>query len=129
MLIRRVRRGISERARAVHADLQPAAYLLLAHLAYQGPHRASALAEVFDIDKGAVSRQVQHLLDLGLVDRQPDPDDGRATLLTPSKEGRRGLDTVTRSRRMRLEEQLGDWPEDDLARFTELLGRYNRALG
>ena len=39
------------------------------------------------MDKGAVSRQVQHLVDLGLVDRQPDPDDGRATLLAASADG------------------------------------------
>ena len=46
--------------------------------------RASAIAEAFGIDKGAISRQVQHLVDLGLVDRTPDPADGRADLLAAS---------------------------------------------
>ena len=48
--------------------------------------RASAIAEQFDIDKGAISRQVQHLVDLGLVDRVTDPDDGRAMLVSVSDE-------------------------------------------
>ena len=44
VLIRRVRRAIGERARAVHPGLQPMSYLLLAHLAETGPMRSSALA-------------------------------------------------------------------------------------
>ena len=61
VLIRRVKRVIGQRSRAVHADLQPSSYLMLAYLAETGPMRSSALAEAFDVDKGAVSRQVQHL--------------------------------------------------------------------
>ena len=41
VLIRRVRRAIGERARAVHPDLQPMSYLMLAHLAESGPLRSS----------------------------------------------------------------------------------------
>ena len=88
MLIRRVRRVIGERARAVHPDLQPPAYLMLGYVLDEGPIRASELCTVFDIDKGGISRQVQHLVDLGLVDRTPDPDDGRATLISVSDDGR-----------------------------------------
>ena len=102
VLIRRVRRVIGERARAVHEDLQPASYLLLAHLAEVGPSRSSAIVEAFGIDKGAISRQVQHLVDLGLVERAPTPrrprhadlitDEGRARL-APSPGHRRKLST------------------------------------
>ena len=69
VMIRRVRRVIGERARAVHPDLQPASYLMLGYVRDHGPIRASAVGHAFDIDKGAISRQVQHLLDLGLLDR------------------------------------------------------------
>ena len=82
----------------------------------KGPLRASAIAEAFDIDKGAVSRQVQHLVDLGLVERAPDPDDGRATLVAASDEADAGSTEVARHRRKWLDERLGDWSaEDDLA--------------
>lgn len=129
VLIRRVRRAIGERARAVHPDLQAMSYLMLAHLAESGPLRSSALAEIFGVDKGAVSRQVQHLVELDLLDRTPDPADGRATLLSPSEDARRRLREVQKQRRRRLDERLGDWSESDLEALVAALGRYNRTLG
>ena len=86
--MRRVRRALSERAALVHPSLQPSSYVMLAHLIEAGPRRSSDIAEAFDLDKGAVSRQVQHLVELGLVERTPDPADGRATILTATTEAR-----------------------------------------
>lgn len=128
VLVRRVRRVVHERARAVHPDLQPVSYLMLGYLLHDGPVRASALSVAFDMDKGSVSRQVQTLLDLGLLDRTPDPADGRATLLSVSDEGRRRLADVADHRRKLLAERLGDWSEADLDQFVGLLSRYNAAL-
>jgi DNA-binding MarR family transcriptional regulator len=128
VLVRRIRRVIHERARAVHEDLQPSAYLLLAWLAEEGPVRASAVAESFGIDKGAISRQIQHLVDLGLATREPDPDDGRATLVAASPDAVRRMADVAAHRRKWLDEQLGDWSPDELAAFVDTLARYNDAL-
>lgn len=129
VLIRRVRRVIGERARAVHPELLPASYLMLGYVRDNGPLRASAMCSVFDIDKAAISRQVQHLIDLGLVDREPDPEDGRATLLSVSEEGAQRLEAVAVQRRELLAERLGDWPVDELEDFAAFLRRYNDALG
>ena len=129
MLLQRVRRVIGERARAVHPDLQPSTYLLLAHVAEVGPVRASALVEDIGIDKGAVSRQAQHLVFLGLLTRTQDPDDGRATLLAVSEEGRSRLERVGRDRSERFGQLLGDWSDDELADFGDRLARYNATLG
>jgi DNA-binding MarR family transcriptional regulator len=128
VLIRRVKRVIGERARAVHDELQPASYLMLSWLADEGPVRASSMVEKFNIDKGAVSRQLQHLDDLGLVVRTPDPDDGRATLVAASDDARRRLADVAAHRRKWLDEQLGDWTAEELGRFAVTLEKYNRAL-
>ena len=128
VLIRRIRRVIGERARAVHEDLQPAAYLMLSWLVDEGPVRASAMVEKFNIDKGAVSRQLHHLDELGLVERTPDPDDGRATLVVASEEGRRRLADVSEHRRKWLDEQLGDWTDERLDGFAQQLEEYNEAL-
>jgi DNA-binding MarR family transcriptional regulator len=128
VLVRRVRRVVGERARSVHPDLQPVSYLMLGYLLHEGAVRASALSTAFDMDKGSVSRQVQHLLDLGLLDRTPDPDDGRATLLSVSDDGLRRLGDVAAHRRKLLAERLGDWTAEDLDRFVGLLSRYNAAL-
>lgn len=128
VLVRRIRRVIHERARAMHADLQPSAYLLLAWLAEEGPVRASAIAESLAIDKGAISRQLQHLVDLGLVVREPDPADGRATLVAASQDAVRRMADVAEHRRTWLDEQLGDWSDAELAGFVDTLARYNDAL-
>lgn len=128
VLIRRVRRVIGERARAVHPELLPASYLMLSYVRDHGPVRASAVGQVFDIDKGAISRQVQHLIDLGLIDRSPDPEDGRATLLTASPDAVRRLGEVADERRALLAERLGDWSPEEMASFAASLRRYNAAL-
>jgi DNA-binding MarR family transcriptional regulator len=128
VMVRRIRRVIALRARAVHPDLAPSSYLMLTYVAEHGPLRASEIADQFDIDKGAVSRQVSHLTELGLLARVTDPEDGRALLVSASDEGRSRLTDVARHRRKWLDERLGDWSEEELAGFVETLGRYNRAL-
>jgi DNA-binding MarR family transcriptional regulator len=129
VLIRRVRRVIGDRARLVHPELQTSSYLMLGYVADHGPLRASAMSTIFDVDKGAISRQVQHLVDLGLVDRTPDPDDGRATLISVSDEGARRFRDVTEHRRKWFDERLGDWTADELLAFAGTMHRYNQALG
>lgn len=128
VMVRRVRRVIHERARAVHPDLQPAAYLMLSYLVEAGPVRSSEVSEVFGVGKGPISRQVQHLVDLGLVERSPDPADGRATLLSASADALTRTREVVRRRRRSLDEQLGDWSDEDLSGFVAALARYNRSL-
>ena len=128
VLIRRVRRVIGERARAVHPDLQPASYLMLTFLAAEGPQRSSVVSEKFNVDKGAISRQVQQLVDLGFVERTRDPADGRAMMLGVTDEGRRRLTDTSRQRRKLLDERLSGWTDDELAAFVTALGRYNRTL-
>ena len=128
VMVRRIRRIIRERASAVHPDLQPSSYLLLGWLNQHGPQRGSAVAEQFEIDKGAISRQIQHLQDLGLVDRSPDPDDGRATLVAASATAVERLALVNDERRQWLDERLGDWSDAELRTFVTQLGSYNRAL-
>ena len=129
VLVRRVKRVIGERARAVHPDLQPASYLMLMYLAAEGPQRSSVMSETFGVDKGAISRQVQHLLELGLLVREDDPDDGRAMLISASADAVHRMQAVDRDRRRWLEEQLAGWSEADLREFVTGLARYNSALG
>lgn len=128
VLIRRIRRVIAERAHLVHEDLQPASYLMLGYVAEHGPLRASSMSEIFAIDKGAISRQVQHLVDLGLVGRISDPDDGRASLVSATDEAVRRLEAVAAARREWLGDRLNDWSDERLDAFASELGAYNEAL-
>ncbi|CAN5356639.1 MarR family transcriptional regulator [soil metagenome] len=128
VMIRRLRRVIGVRAVMVHPDLQPASYLLLSSVAQSGPVRASALVELFDTDKGAISRQVGHLLELGLLQKEPDPVDARASLISVTDEAAGRLADVTEHRHKLIDEGLSDWSDEQLESFTEELGRYNVAL-
>lgn len=127
-LIRRVKRVMGERAREVHPDLHPMTYVILTHLAASGPMRGAELSDVFGMDKGGVSRQVQTLVDLGLVERRPDVEDRRAVLLDATDEGRERLATVSRHRSDRFDERLSGWSDAELAGFARQLAAYNRAL-
>ena len=128
VLVRRIRRLIAERARMVHPELSPVAYSMLMALNYSGPRRASDLVDIFAIDKGAVSRQVGALLDLGLIERSPDPEDRRAAILAITEEGSRRLGTIADLRRREVLERLSGWSDEDLKAFVDVMARYNNAL-
>lgn len=127
-LTRRARRVVADRAAAVHPDLQPAAYLMLALLTDRGTLRPSEVAEFFDIDKGSISRQVHQLVELGLVAKTRDPEDGRALVLEMTADGARRMEAMHAQRRVRYSERLEAWSDEDLRTLAELLTRYNASL-
>ncbi|NYI80860.1 MarR family winged helix-turn-helix transcriptional regulator [Nocardioides panzhihuensis] len=128
MFLRRGKRAMSARGRMLHPDLPPGGYMLLTWLAEHGPVRASALVDGLGIDKGAVSRMVQTIIDLGLLERHPDPEDGRASLVSVTAKAREGLDRVARERRVRFNDRLADWSPDEIDQLSGMLSRYNEAL-
>ena len=128
VLGRRFRTLISERAAEVHPQLQPSSYYILAFLIENGPTRGSALADQFGIDKGAISRQVQHLVELGLVERAADPDDGRAHLISATPEALRLQETAGEMLAQRWRRQLEGWSDAELRSFAAQLGRFNSDL-
>jgi DNA-binding MarR family transcriptional regulator len=114
---------------AEHPDaVERATYFLLVHLVKGGPQRAGALAEAVHSDPSTISRQVAHLVRLGLVERMADPEDGRATLLTATDEGRRVFEENRRMRIERFAGLLSDWPVEDRRKFAELLDRFATAF-
>jgi DNA-binding MarR family transcriptional regulator len=127
-LLRRIRRGLAERAVQVHPELNPTSYMLLTTLRDQGARRAADLAELFALDKGAVSRIVGQLIDLGLVARSPDPADGRASILTATDEALRRLAEVREHRRANFDDRLAGWEPAEIEDLAAQLGRFNAAL-
>lgn len=129
LVLRRARGGGGELSREVHPDLDGSAYALLSYVAESGTGmRASAIAVLFGVDKGAISRQVTRLERVGLLERRIDPQDGRAMLLVATDEGRRRLAAAVAARRERFRARLADWPEDDVAELARLLRRLNGSL-
>ena len=128
VLMWRAKRAMKERGRMLHPDLPPGGYLMLTWIAERAPVRASALVEGLGIDKGAVSRMVQAMVDLGLLERHPDPADGRASLVSVTAEARSALDRVTRERRVRFDLRLSEWSPVEIDQLSAMLSRYNEAL-
>lgn len=100
-----------------------ATYVLLFHLTTGGPQRAKTLAETVCVDPSTVSRQVDQLVRLGLVERQADPDDGRATVLAATPEGYAAHRRMHERRDAMLTQVMHDWEADDVELLTTLLGR------
>jgi DNA-binding MarR family transcriptional regulator len=127
-LVRLIER-VQAQYQAEHPDaVDRATYLLLVHLAKDGARRAGALAEAVHSDPSTVSRQVAHLVGLGLVERVADPADGRATLLVATDEGRRVFDENRQLRNRRIAGLMAPWPDDDRRAFARLLARFTEAF-
>jgi DNA-binding MarR family transcriptional regulator len=102
-----------------------AAYGLLFQLVKDGPQRSSALAETACVDPSTVSRQVAQLVKAGLVERQSDPEDGRASLLVATDAGRAVYQAKQEHRERMFARVLDGWSTADVEALTTLLARLN----
>lgn len=128
VLLRRARSVSFKLAREVHEGLDAAEYSLLVVLDDVDAMRASELAVRFGLDKSTVSRQLGHLEEMGLVERVPDPVDGRARLIRLTDEGRERVHRVREQRRQHVRNALSAWPTQDVRALGALLDRLNRTL-
>ena len=64
----------------------------------------------------------------GYVDRTPDPDDGRATLLQVTNAGESFLAEVREQRIAVLSDAVSDWSDKDIATLTRLSRRLAKDL-
>lgn len=106
------------------SGIDRSAIMLLKTLAMHGPRRSSELATAVHSDPSTVSRQVAGLVRDGLVERQADPEDGRASVLVPTE---RGLELLAEQRRrlgLALAQVVRNWEPGDVSRFLELLERF-----
>jgi DNA-binding MarR family transcriptional regulator len=123
-LIRLIERKKAQRE-ADHPDaVERATYHLLVHLVNGGPRRAVVLAEEVHSDPSTISRQVGQLVKLGYVERTADPDDGRATLLAATDEGRRVFEENRRRRNEHVAGVMAGWPQAEREALAELLTRF-----
>jgi DNA-binding MarR family transcriptional regulator len=96
---------------------------LLLHLLTLGPVRAGDLAERARLDPSTVSRHLQSLEDDGYVRRSDDPEDGRATVVEVSAQGRQLVTKVLDHRIGALGRAVSDWSAADVSSLTHLLRR------
>jgi DNA-binding MarR family transcriptional regulator len=129
VLLRRSRAFSAEMRRVVHPELEAGAYSLLVRICEVGPARSTDLAAYFGVGKATISRQLKVLQELRLIEREPDPLDGRAHLLELTDEGRQRLDRARSGRRERFHALLSTWPAEDVRLVGKMLARFNALTG
>ncbi|MEV4618091.1 MarR family transcriptional regulator [Asanoa sp. NPDC049573] len=110
VVVGRLRRRL--RALAGSDALTPSQTSLLTRLGKEGPASASALAAAEGVRPQSVATLLAALDEQGLIDRRPDPADGRRQVISLSAAGQRMFESTSRAREEWLARSLQD-------RFTE----------
>jgi DNA-binding MarR family transcriptional regulator len=125
LVIALYRLGLVQRrlARDALADLGSQGFTALALIHRHGPARVSELAEHMSVTLPVASRQVAALVQAGYVEREPDPDDGRAQRLRASDAGARVL-SGSRARMLEAATPaLQRWSDAEIAALAGQLER------
>jgi len=88
-----------------------------------GPIRVSHLAELLDLSLPVTSRALQRLEDDGLVVRQADPSDGRATRFVATPQGHTARAKIQAAMHDELGAVLASWSDDDRRSLAHMLPR------
>jgi DNA-binding MarR family transcriptional regulator len=124
----RLRLAVTRLARRLRqeagADLGPSQVAALASIERHGPLSPSELADVERIKRPTATRIVRHLQGSGLITRVGDPEDGRASILSITSDGRDLLRRLRARKTAYLAKRLDALDAEDrktLERAAELL--------
>ena len=121
-------RAINRLRRADPTTVSRFEYGVLARLASGCTLRLGELAEAEDLDPSTMSRRVAALEDRGLIERRPDPLDGRAQRIAITDAGNALLTTSREAQVALVTDALASWTAADRDDLTQLLARLNDAL-
>jgi DNA-binding MarR family transcriptional regulator len=116
------------RAAGVRLDRAGAALLYKLRLYADTPYRVTSLAALLGVDAPTVTRKVQQLERLGYVAREPDPEDGRASLIRLTRSGQDTVDRILAAHRDRLARLFDGWDDDDVRTFGALLEKFSESI-
>lgn len=108
----------------VGEELDRPSFMLLHTLVGIGPSRVTTLAAAVHSDPSTVSRQAADLVGLGLLERDPDPGDGRASLLTVTDSGTALLDRARQRRDERITAIIESWQPVEREQLADLIDRF-----
>jgi DNA-binding MarR family transcriptional regulator len=124
MAIVRTARRLRQEAAGTGGELTPTAVAALATVERHGPLTPSELADIERIKRPTATRILRVLVEAGLVDRAPDPADGRSALVSVNAAGRERLRRLRGRKNAYLARRMRDLPVDDvrtLDRAAEIL--------
>ena len=121
----RTARRLRQEAAGEGTGLTPTASSALAAVDCHGPLTPSELAEIERVKRPTATRVLRVLEEKGLVDRAPDPSDGRSCLVSVNAAGRERLRRMRGRKNAYLARRMRDLPDEDvqtLERAAEILG-------
>jgi DNA-binding MarR family transcriptional regulator len=108
--------------------LDRALFPLLVVIERRGPIGVVDLAERVGRDYTTVSRQVAKLESLGLVTRQPNPEDRRLREAAVTAKGKAMTDAIDRARERLVGAMFATWPERDVNELVRLMRKLADAV-
>jgi DNA-binding MarR family transcriptional regulator len=123
-IVRTSRRLRQEAAGSGGSELTPTSVSALATVERHGPLTPSELAEVERVKRPTATRALRVLEEAGLVDRAPDPGDGRSCLVSVNAAGRERLRRLRSRKNAYLARRMRGLPDRDvetLERAAEIL--------
>jgi DNA-binding MarR family transcriptional regulator len=119
------RLGMVQRELARHAlaELGSQGFVALGVIHLHGPVRVSDVAQTLNVALSVASRQVAALERAGYVERDADPDDGRAHRVQATEAGRTVLEESHRRMVNAFSRALEDWSPDEIAALSGSLER------
>lgn len=124
---RRGRIRTRDRTHAIDPRLDPSCYPLLTVLYRNDSLGMSELVTRLALDKSTVTRQIDALVRVDLVERHPDPADARARRVSLTADGRRRVDAVVAAAVADWRTRLSQWDPEDIRTLTTLLRRLSDA--
>lgn len=106
----------------------PLYFHLLRYLNAQGPTRPSVLAGVFGVSKTTLSTAAKALEKRNLLEKEPDPDDGRAHRLVLKQEGAEVVAAIERQDLRNSHAMLNSLDPDQVEPFLAAMERIAESL-
>nr|WP_220040950.1 MarR family transcriptional regulator [Niallia circulans] len=98
-------------------------FMILELLYSKGPHPVQRISETFSIPSGSITYVVDKLEKKGLVERQPNPNDRRASNVVLTQEGRALFDEIFPKHVATISENLSFISNEDKEILIDLLKR------
>jgi len=109
-------------------DLSLSQLHLLKLITLDGEHQMGQVAEFLGISPPAATKNIDKMERLGLVSRIPSTGDRRATLLQPSRQGRKLVSRYEALKEDRLAPVLEGFNKKELKQMADLLERFSLRL-
>ena len=122
------RRAARYRSQLSGVDLLPTSVATLATVVRIGPARLTDVSAHLELEPSRVSKEINRLVEAGLVTQAPDASDRRAVLLTVTDKGADAWRRYRKATDKQLARTLDAWTDEELHQLATMLARLSAAV-